>query len=200
MNHYPLHEVPFDPDLIVDCGAHVGFFTLLANTTFPNAKILSLEPNPENFKCLQIHAMHNCLSAELINAALAREAGEASFAGHGFLGSLVAVGTAGSIRVRTVALDDLIAQRQPERLIVKMDIEGAENELLPRLVPIMPAECALFFEWHGSRGSWDAVLELIGDAGFRIRVVLDETTADGGVGIAAAIRSSGGDLSRVQQG
>ncbi len=188
LGHYPLGDLGFEPDLVVDCGAHVGFFTLLASARFPGKERISFEPNPENFQCLRGHAERNRLVGDLLEAAVASIAGEAAFAGRGFRGSLVGHDGEGSIRVRTVALNDLIADRRPRRLLVKMDIEGAEHELLPRLVPIMPTDAAIFFEWHGSRATWEGARDLLAEAGFQTRVLLDETGDDGGIAIAAAVR------------
>jgi len=46
--NYDLRLVPFMPKLIIDCGAHVGFFTGLAASSYPDARIMAFEPNPTN--------------------------------------------------------------------------------------------------------------------------------------------------------
>lgn len=195
-DHYPLGSLGFEPDLVVDCGAHVGFFTLLASARFPEAERVSVEPNPENFECLRVHSERNRLGGELVEAAVALVAGEATFAGRGFRGSLVDHDVEGSIRVRTIALNDLITEKRPQRLLVKMDVEGAEHTLIPKLVPIMPPDAALFVEWHGSKATWRGAQALLAEAGFRIRVLLDETGDDGGVAIAAAVRRAEGSIDK----
>ena len=42
-----------EPKVIIDGGANVGFVTWELLKRFPNAKILSYEPNPEIFKILK---------------------------------------------------------------------------------------------------------------------------------------------------
>jgi FkbM family methyltransferase len=45
-----------DPKVIVDAGAHIGLGSVVFATRFPQAKIISLEPEPANFKVLQENA------------------------------------------------------------------------------------------------------------------------------------------------
>ncbi|HPA20679.1 MAG TPA: FkbM family methyltransferase [Verrucomicrobiae bacterium] len=186
--HYPLDIVDFEPDVVVDCGAHVGFFTCLAGVTFPSARIVSLEPNPDNYDRLASHVSENGIAAELVPAAAALEEGWAYFSGNSFRGALVENGVRDSIRVRTVDLNDLVGRQRAGRLIVKMDVEGAEHQLLPRLMPILPERSAIFLEWHGNRESWRGALDMLSREGFTTSVMLDETTATSGEGIVAAVR------------
>ena len=51
--NYPLEKIPFVPDLVVDCGANIGFFSALAAVRFPGAKIVAWEAQKENFAALQ---------------------------------------------------------------------------------------------------------------------------------------------------
>lgn len=49
---YRLKEVPFTPDVVLDIGANVGVFTSYARFLFPLAKIVAVEPDPENWEHL----------------------------------------------------------------------------------------------------------------------------------------------------
>src|SRR3989304_10457192 len=40
---------------IIDCGAHIGIFTMLASYYFPEHKIHAFEPNTESFNLLKIN-------------------------------------------------------------------------------------------------------------------------------------------------
>jgi len=44
---------------VIDVGANVGFFSLFAYERFPNAKIFSFEPVPNNFEKLKRHIIKN---------------------------------------------------------------------------------------------------------------------------------------------
>jgi len=50
---YDLSLVEFDPPVVIDCGAHIGLFTLLARRRFPSAAITAFEPNPNNLRWLR---------------------------------------------------------------------------------------------------------------------------------------------------
>lgn len=43
---------PFEPKTIVDAGANIGLFTILYKNRFPDATVICLEPDPENFSIL----------------------------------------------------------------------------------------------------------------------------------------------------
>ncbi|UPT71443.1 MAG: FkbM family methyltransferase [Flavobacterium sp. JAD_PAG50586_2] len=38
-----------NPKIIIDCGANIGLFTVLMKNRYPDAKIIAIEPDPENF-------------------------------------------------------------------------------------------------------------------------------------------------------
>ncbi|MGH7213707.1 MAG: hypothetical protein ACREIT_02945 [Tepidisphaeraceae bacterium] len=45
---YDLGLVPFTPDLILDCGAHIGLFAVLATARFPGVSCEAFEPDARN--------------------------------------------------------------------------------------------------------------------------------------------------------
>lgn len=49
---YRLRELQFIPDVIFDLGANVGVFTRFSRELFPDALIISVEPNPLNYEYL----------------------------------------------------------------------------------------------------------------------------------------------------
>lgn len=56
----------FNPKVIVDVGAHIGSFSVLAHSLWPQATIVCLEPNPESFQLLE----QNCPFAMRLRAAI----------------------------------------------------------------------------------------------------------------------------------
>lgn len=44
---------PLIPEIVIDAGANIGLFTVMIKNKFPNAKVISVEPDPDNFKLLQ---------------------------------------------------------------------------------------------------------------------------------------------------
>src|SRR5438045_3905914 len=56
---YRLHgmkEAGFEPQTIVSIGSHIGTFEMLAHSLWPNAKVVSVEPNKESFELLKRNA------------------------------------------------------------------------------------------------------------------------------------------------
>lgn len=49
---YDLNRVNFNLDVVFDCGAHIGLFSILANAYFPNTPVICFEPLPEKIKML----------------------------------------------------------------------------------------------------------------------------------------------------
>lgn len=119
-------------DVIYDIGANVGFYTLLSSVLTGNdGHVYAFEPLPGNLqdlrKHIEINHLHNCT---VIEAAIADKDGEAHFDPTPYRshGRLLATGT---MVVRTIALDSLLAQgstRPPS--LMKIDIEGAEVDCL----------------------------------------------------------------------
>jgi FkbM family methyltransferase len=50
---YKLRQLKFIPEVIIDLGANVGVFARFARELFPNAAIVCIEPDPENFEHLK---------------------------------------------------------------------------------------------------------------------------------------------------
>src|SRR6266498_4566514 len=46
-------RLPIKPNVIVGGGANIGLFTILMKNKYPDAKIICIEPDPENFELLQ---------------------------------------------------------------------------------------------------------------------------------------------------
>jgi FkbM family methyltransferase len=60
------YQIPNDtPESIVDCGANIGSFSLHAKPHFPNANLDCYEPDPQNFELLTKNMALNQLEAEL---------------------------------------------------------------------------------------------------------------------------------------
>ncbi len=51
---------PSQPSYVIDCGAHIGAFSIMCSLYFKNASIISFEPNPENFFYLNKNAENFC--------------------------------------------------------------------------------------------------------------------------------------------
>jgi FkbM family methyltransferase len=171
---YDLGRLAFEPDLVIDGGAFEGYFSLLARARFPRVPIIAFEPDPANFEGLRGHAaQRRGLDISVRRAALSTTDGEAGFAGGGCGGRLTE--TDATARVPVEDLRRVLTALAPQRLLLKLDIEGAEGQLLPALLSTLPRVCAIFFEWHQGRDAYSTVAARLDSAGFSTSVVREHT-------------------------
>jgi FkbM family methyltransferase len=181
---YDLELVPFVPELVVDCGAHAGFFSLLASKRYGKVDVVAFEPAPNNFRVLKEQAKANALEWELHQCAIAVRDGESFFESGSAsnIGHLVEHSGSGSDAayvVRTVDLAKSVRERTPGSLLLKMDIEGAEQFVLARSLDALPGKTAIFFETHDGETAREDIYRLLRAAGFAVRCVrLREPYAD----------------------
>ena len=124
--------------VFIDVGASVGPYSLfVASLAGPNARILSVEPQPDVFDRLTYNIRQNPFGTiKAVDCALADKAGELTL----FLDSrnkgessvqIVGSGGAGSVRVPAVTLLELLKAEGFTRIdAVKLDVEGAEDLIL----------------------------------------------------------------------
>jgi FkbM family methyltransferase len=168
---YDMSKVQFIPDVIIDCGAHVGMYSLLAASTFPRATVVAYEPNPNNVRLALEQVKRNKLPIDIRHAAVSTVSTKMEFvaivaSSHG--GRLIHDVTPEIQRskietfvVEVVDLKSEIRQLNPERLLLKVDIEGEERKVLPDIVPILPDRTALFFETHSGEPGWRDIETLL---------------------------------------
>ena len=132
--------------VFIDCGANIGFVVLYFNMLFPNSKIIAFEPNPYLFGLLKKNVTENNLkNVEIHNKALSNEKGNISFffGNNYYTGSIRsdrgnACGDIKEIKVESTLLSDYFISEKPN--IIKMDVEGAEIEILQNLVETKTVE------------------------------------------------------------
>src|SRR4051812_34993872 len=119
-------ELQHEPAVIVDAGAHIGCASLWLARRYPNAKIIAIEPDRENFELLErnvdsypnILALHGALWGRSGNLALIDP-------GHGSWGYRVTENGASKGMIPAVTIDDLLAKFDLFRIdLLKIDIEG----------------------------------------------------------------------------
>ena len=118
---------------VVDVGAHVGIYSLLASPRVgPTGKVIAVEPSPANARLLRHHlSVNKFRNVEVIEAAVADKPGQIIFNYRpngtdpaSFANSMAydISGESANVKVRT--LDDICRNVAPA--IIKIDIEGAE--------------------------------------------------------------------------
>ena len=157
---------------IVDCGANIGLASLFFKRAYPAARITAYEADPDVCTILEANlAANGAHDVEVVPSAVWTHSGEAEFrcegADSGSMATLVS-GVDGAIRrVPAVRLRDVIAREEID--LLKLDIEGAEADVIPDCVSVLRNVHALVAELHefdADRRRTPAVLEALHDGGF----------------------------------
>jgi FkbM family methyltransferase len=122
----------FHPRLIVDGGANVGYATVFFARKFPDARILSVEPEPANFEMLkrntaaypQVTPIQAALWNRPADLVVANPEDESwAFRMQDSPGG-------SGLRVRSLTVCELLEQAGAGRIdLLKLDIEGSEKDL-----------------------------------------------------------------------
>jgi FkbM family methyltransferase len=164
--------------VIIDCGANIGLATIFWTRATPNAHITAIEPDPMLASVLRRNLDRAAVRhVNVVEAAAWTEAGlELSFwhqgAGGGRLTELAALGvdTKDLVTTPTIRLLDSLDQHVD---VLKIDIEGAELEVIQDCAPALGNVDYLFVEYHSFPDRPQRLPELLAtirDAGFRLYV------------------------------
>lgn len=156
--------------LVIDGGAHIGISSLFLRRNFPNAKIIAFEPNPYTFEILKKNIQcNNVTNIELINAALSNEDGSgflygilngenADTRGNSTIPSWGNRTSTDKILVEKVKLSNFFNARV---YFLKLDIEGAEHEVLCELESKLDLVENVFIDFHGTKTNAESNLDEI---------------------------------------
>jgi FkbM family methyltransferase len=157
---------------VVDVGAHVGYYTLLAaELVGPRGRVFAFEPNPRNCAFLRSHVAANGLANVTVEeSAVSDRSGMARFdfgTGTG-TGRLAHSGT---LEVGTVALDEYCAAHRIVPDAIKIDVEGAELDVLRGAEATIAARPpVLFLSTHGTHIHL-ACMEWLRERGYGLQAI-----------------------------
>ena len=152
-----------------DIGAHHGFVVLTASSAVaPTGSVWAFEPSAANRAVLSRHILWNNLSnVAVLPYALADREGRESFGGVGTSKTFRLGGGAETVHVRRA--DQLVEEgRCPAPTFVKIDVEGAEAEVLAGLLPVLPPTARLLIAMH-HRAADERCVALLRAASFDVR-------------------------------
>lgn len=156
---------------ILDCGANIGLSVLYFKMLYPAARILVFEPDPQIFKALQTNVATFGLSqVDLRQAAVWVENGAIDFKVEGGFSGRIQQGVAGTVRVPACRLRDVLCENVE---FLKLDIEGAEMEVVRDCADRLDRVERMFVEYHSESGrpqQLDELLAILRRAGFRYQV------------------------------
>lgn len=175
------YRIPLGAETILDLGANIGCFTLLAALERPRAHLVSLEPFPPTFARLVETIRRNGLGDRVraVPLGVGARSGErvipASTAPSQSLGMLPAdaARAAGSTAIGVQSFDELIERASADLSVeeidfVKMDVEGAEHEAIAAASPAALRRVrALAMEYHPN-GDKATLFGKLRDVGLRL--------------------------------
>jgi len=161
---------------ILDCGSNVGLSILYFKSHFPLAKIVGFEPDPAIFDMMKYNlSNHDYKNIELVNKAVWTENGKLFFNATGALGGALDLNQSAEVNnkveVATVRLRDYLLNEKVD--LLKIDVEGAEFEILDDCLDVLYNVDNIFIEYHRPRGGSQAIgsyLTKLEDAGFRLYI------------------------------
>jgi len=166
-----------EASVILDVGAHAGFFTLYAHALNKQAQIYSIEPEDKNFEALKKHLTDNGLETNrAIKCALGLRSGIGwlKLADDSHNHELAEEKENETDReVKVYGLIDFLQENNIENVsLIKMDIEGGEYDVLR---PLTAADFKrikyIIMEYHDYHGDHhDELKEILATNGFGVQI------------------------------
>lgn len=157
----PYRFARFAPvQLAVDAGAHVGFFSLALHRAFPEAEIVAFEPSQENVEVLRQNWSANSMAGQVVDKALWIEETVLEFQlGKSNSGRIQTSSSQSDEealasrldrveRIGATTLQAVLGERLGELDLLKLDIEGAEMDVLDVLLPDLTSRTTILCELH----------------------------------------------------
>ena len=163
-----VYRLPFpsqQPDVLVDLGANIGLTSVFYHQTLKARSIIAVEPDPSNAQLVRENL--SGLPAVVFQAAVGPHDGTARFSTNreSNLGSLSS--NSSGIEVSVMSMDSVLT-RVPEaaNIVVKMDIEGGEEELLRGDIEWLSRVDGLIMEFHPEKVDYPGLIRVLQAAGF----------------------------------
>lgn len=171
---------------IIDAGANVGYTSLYFLSAFPQASLVAIEPDADNFKMLEknLHCSPSPSATQAIRAALLsrsgvsvsidRQAGDKKDWSFSVAPALTATG------VSSIAVGDLLVRTGWEQIdILKIDIEGSEADVFAEQADLsyLQRTRLVLVEIHDDKANRKLIHELLQRNGFAIEERSETTFA-----------------------
>lgn len=161
-----------DP-MIIDCGANIGMSIIFFKKLYPQCKIIAFEPDVKVFSALKKNiGSFGYKDVELYNKAVWSSETELDFHAEGSWGGRITKpgDVEKIVRVPTVRLKDYLDRRVD---FLKIDVEGAETEILKDCSTSLNMVDHLFLEYHShfrEEQTLHQIFSIIHAAGFRYHI------------------------------
>lgn len=156
--------------VIIDCGTNIGLSIIYFNKLYPNSSIIGFEADPDLYKiCQKNLETFKIKNVQLENVAVWNSEGVVNFKSDNNLGGKI---TSESYHEKLVEVKAVKLSKYLDRKVdfLKIDIEGAEFEVLKECQEHLYNVESLFLEYHSNLNKeqqLDEILKIIKMAGFK---------------------------------
>jgi FkbM family methyltransferase len=177
-----LHPYSFktknEKPLIIDCGAHIGMSVLYFKKSFPESKIIAFEANPHVYKLLEKNIAANKLKdVTTQNYVLSDTKGKIRFYMNDNIGTFNGsikkdIGGTTELLGEAMLLSEIIAGIKKKTDLVKIDVEGAESNIISDLTEtgLLSTPEQYLIEYHhrtnNERSALSGFLKMFEEAGY----------------------------------
>lgn len=160
---------------IIDGGSNIGLSIIYLKKLYPNSQIIGFEADPTVYKTLKANlTSFGYDDIEIYNKALWKEETTLEFAVEGADGGRVAKNDDenfnGRVKIPAVCLSNYLSQPVD---FLKLDIEGAETEVIKECADCLHQVNNLFVEYHSfweQPQTINEILSILKDADFRVSI------------------------------
>ena len=157
--------MPLGPNpYIIDCGANIGLSVIFFRGICPDAKIVAFEPERRIFGFLRANLeMNGIQGVELVQKALWKEETSLTFINEGSDANRIQQVFKDEGRSETYTVDTVTLSSFVDREVdfLKIDIEGAEVEVMREVEPKLHFVRRIFIEYHSSRSGRQELSSII---------------------------------------
>jgi len=169
--------------LFIDCGANIGFWSIMVSGQLPDNRVVAIEAAPSTFEVLRTNFEINNRRFKIVQRAIADSSGQTvSFSTNTGHAAAHVVANESSdtaqrvVEVETVTIDDVVANEDDLSahlpVVLKLDVEGFEIEALKgAMETISNRDVVVIYECHGADRDCLATKYLLDLGIFRIYAI-----------------------------
>jgi FkbM family methyltransferase len=156
--------------VVIDCGANIGLSIIFFKKLFPKARVIAFEPDKKIFEYLEFNVKSFQFdNVELINKGLWEKETTLKFFSEGAdAGRIAQENDKNIVEIQTVKLSNYLKKTEIDFL--KIDIEGAETEVLIESQEWLKNVRNIFIEYHSfstQKQTLSTILNILETNGFR---------------------------------
>ncbi len=164
-----VYRLPFEFDgrggVLLDLGGNIGCTSVYLALRYGFDRTITVEPVSDNAALARRNLMQNEVAAEVIEGAVGAVSGTVHFATSADR-NRGRIDVRGDLVVALLTPKEILARAGGSLALVKMDIEGGEEEILDEDVSWLSGVAALIVEFHPAIVDYARLVEVIEDQGF----------------------------------